>query len=565
MRQGKLCIEVTPKLKEAKISEILCSGCNMCVKRCPFEAISIINLPGHLTDDKVVHRYGQNSFMLFGLPTPRPNEILGLVGTNGIGKSTALKILSGKMKPNLGQFEEEISWDRIVANFRGSELQNYLTKICEQKLVTSVKPQWVDIIAEKYGGTLNDFFAGKDLVDFKERISDFDLENLLDRKIGDLSGGELQRFVTAMVTMQKSNVLMFDEPTSYLDINQRMKMAKTLRKLIGADKYIIVVEHDIAILDYLSDKICCLYGNPGNYGVVTLPYSVKDGINIFLSGYLPTENVRFREEEINFKISETLEEISKHKSHDYPELVKNYENVFSLKVEAGSYRESEITVLLGQNGTGKTTFIKMLAGLIKTDQEIPELFVSYKPQKINAKLTTSVVNLFYQKIRDSWNHPQFQSDVVKPMGIEHLLDQAVNTLSGGELQRVAIILCLGKPADIYLLDEPSTYLDAEQRINIAKVIKRFIYHSQKTAFVVEHDFIMATYLADRVIFFEGEPGKNCVAHAPENLLSGMNRFLSSVQVTFRRDPTNYRPRINKLDSVNDVEQKKKGTWFIIDE
>merc|ERR1719213_1377444 len=102
-------------------------------------------------------------------------------------------------------------------------------------------------------------------------------------------------------------------------------------------------------------------------------------------------------------------------------------------------------------------------------------------------------------------HPQFQTDVAKPMMIDPLMDFSVQNLSGGELQRVAITLALGKPADVYLIDEPSAYLDSEQRLHAAKVIKRFILHAKKTAFVVEHDFIMATYLADRVIVFEGTP------------------------------------------------------------
>jgi len=132
------------------------------------------------------------------------------------------------------------------------------------------------------------------------------------------------------------------------------------------------------------------------------------------------------------------------------------------------------------------------------------------------------------------------------------------------LQRVAICLVLGKPADIYLIDEPSAYLDSEQRVIAAKVIKRFIMHAKKTAFIVEHDFIMATYLADRVIVYEGSPSIDCVANAPEVLLTGMNTFLKGLEITFRRDPANYRPRINKLSSVKDIEQKRAGTFFFMD-
>merc|ERR1712019_209940 len=168
------------------------------------------------------------------------------------------------------------------------------------------------------------------------------------------------------------------------------------------------------------------------------------------------------------------------------------------------------------------------------------------------------------KIRDAYLHPQFQTDVTKPMLIDPIADQNVQHLSGGELQRVALTLALGKPADIFLIDEPSAYLDVEQRIVAARVIKRFILHAKKTAFIVEHDFIMATYLADRVIVFEGEPSVKTLANSPQSLLTGMNKFLKSLEITFRRDPTNYRPRINKKESIKDCEQKKSGNFFFID-
>ncbi|KAI8616843.1 P-loop containing nucleoside triphosphate hydrolase protein, partial [Chytriomyces sp. MP71] len=240
---------------------------------------------------------------------------------------------------------------------------------------------------------------------------------------------------------------------------------------------------------------------------------------------------------------------------------------FHLTVKEGGFTDSEIIVMLGENGTGKTTFIKMMAGLMPADDssEQPlELNISYKPQKIAPKFPGTVRMLLLKKIKAAFMHQQFQTDVVKPLQMENILDNDVQTLSGGELQRVAIVLCLGQPADIYLIDEPSAYLDSEQRIIAAKVIKKFIMHSQKTAFVVEHDFIMATYLADRVIVYEGTPSLRAIANSPESLLSGMNKFLEMLEITFRRDPTNFRPRINKFDSVKDKEQKLSGNYFFMD-
>uniref|UniRef100_A0A672PGE3 ATP-binding cassette sub-family E member 1 n=1 Tax=Sinocyclocheilus grahami TaxID=75366 RepID=A0A672PGE3_SINGR len=538
------------------------------VLKCPFGAISIVNLPSNL-EKETTHRYCANSFKLHRLPIPRPGEVLGLVGTNGIGKSTALKILAGKQKPNLGRFDAPPDWQEILAYFRGSELQNYFTKILEDDLKAIVKPQYVDQIPKTVKGSVGSILSRKDDTKSEELVCEqLDLLHLRGRNVEDLSGGELQRFACAVVCIQRADIFMFDEPSSYLDVKQRLRAAITIRSLISPDRYIIVVEHDLSVLDYLSDFICCLYGVPSVYGVVTMPFSVREGINIFLDGFVPTENLRFRETSLVFKVAETAteEEVKKMCRYQYPNM-KKCMGEFSLTITEGEFTDSEIMVMLGENGTGKTTFIRMLAGGLKPDAggEVPILNVSYKPQKISPKFKGSVRALLHDKIRDAYTHPQFVTDVMKPMQIESIIDQDIQNLSGGELQRVALALCLGKPADVYLIDEPSAYLDSEQRLMAARVIKRFILHAKKTAFVVEHDFIMATYLADRVIVFDGIPSRSTTANTPQTLLAGMNKFLSQLEITFRRDPNNFRPRINKLNSIKDVEQKKSGNYFFLDD
>lgn len=566
---GKLCIEVTPESKIARISETLCIGCGICAKKCPFEALTIINLPSNL-EKETTHRYSANSFKLHRLPIPRPGEVLGLVGTNGIGKSTALKILAGKQKPNLGRFNNPPDWQEILLHFRGSELQNYFTKILEDDLKAIIKPQYVDQIPKAVKGSVQSILDRKNEMDNQEHICrQLDLLTVLDRNVDELSGGELQRFACAVVCIQRADIYMFDEPSSYLDVKQRLKCALTIRSLLGDDRYIIVVEHDLSVLDYLSDYICCLYGSPGAYGVVTMPFSVREGINIFLDGFVPTENLRFRDTSLVFKVAETAdkeEEVRKMRKYKYPKMEKQLKE-FHLGIDAGEFTDSEIIVMLGENGTGKTTFIRMLAGKLPSDgnEQVPMMNVSYKPQKISPKSQNTVRMLLHEKIRDAYVHPQFIADVIKPLQIEQIMDQEVQNLSGGELQRVALTICLGKPADVYLIDEPSAYLDSEQRLVAAKVIKRFILHAKKTGFVVEHDFIMATYLADRVVVFEGEPSVKTLANSPQTLLTGMNKFLQSLEITFRRDPTNFRPRINKMNSVKDTEQKKTGNYFYLED
>lgn len=572
VKTGKLCIEVTPASKIAFISETLCIGCGICVKKCPFDAINIINLPTNL-DAETTHRYSANSFKLHRLPTPRPGQVLGLVGTNGIGKSTALKILAGKQKPNLGRYDNPPDWQEILKSYRGSELQNYFTKVLEDNIKAIIKPQYVDNIPRALAKSPVKHVEGI-LKARLERTEDYDyilkvleLQGVLQRDVENLSGGELQRFALGMTCVQKANVYMFDEPSSYLDVKQRLRAAEIIRSLLDPTTYVICVEHDLSVLDYLSDFVCIIYGTPSVYGVVTLPNSVREGINIFLDGYIPTENMKFREDSLQFRLADAADGIELDKSNalSYPKMSKT-QGDFKLTVEQGDFTNSEILVMMGENGTGKTTFCKLLAGLTNPDnnQDIPRLNISLKPQKIAPKFPGTVRQLFFKKIRASFLHPQFQTDVVKPLKLDNIIDQEVQTLSGGELQRVAIVLALGIPADIYLIDEPSAYLDSEQRIICSKVIRRFILHSKKTAFVVEHDFIMATYLADRVIVFEGKPSKDALAKAPESLLTGCNRFLKNLNVTFRRDPNSYRPRINKLDSQLDKEQKSNGHYFFIE-
>ncbi|KAL7711997.1 ABC transporter [Entamoeba marina] len=580
-RGGGLCIEVLKQDKRAVISETL--------------SIKIINLPKNL-DKSCTHRYGPNSFKLHRLPMPRPGQILGIVGTNGIGKSTALKILAASIVPNLGNYKNPPTWADIIKYYRGSDLQNYFKKLLDDKFKAEMKIQYVDGVKRSVNSirTVGELLKQIDERNaFDEVCEILDLKRILPKRVQVLSGGELQFF-------EKATIYMFDEPTSYLDVSQRLKAARLIRSLITPENYVVVVEHDLSVLDYMSDFTCMLYGTPGAYGVVTMPFSVREGINIFLDGFIPTENMRFREEALKFKIHDSVQEESELDENDetdkekieelrekkkqqkkitkapkkkvtdnkftYPSMSKTLDT-FHLNVKAGGFNPSEIIVLLGQNGTGKTTFIRLLAGQTKPDDEnvqLPRLNVSYKPQTIQPKFEGTVQELFQNKIPKMFVHPQFNTDVIKPLNIQTILNRKVKTLSGGEAQRVALVLCLGKPADVYLIDEPSAYLDSEQRVIASKVLKRFIMHSKKTAFIVEHDFIMATYLADKVVVYEGQPAANCTANAPIGMVEGMNTFLKDLDITFRRDPDNFRPRINKTNSQKDQEQKKEGRYFYTD-
>jgi len=390
----------------------------------------------------------------------------------------------------------------------------------------------------------------------------------LNRKIGVLSGGELQRFSIALILMQFGDVLLIDEFSSYLDIKQKIQVANVIKNMTQQEtkNFVLMTEHDLSIIDYMSDSVCCLYGKAGAYGIVSIPFTVKEGVNIFLSGYIPSENVRFRESSITFSsMKEDFLDLPLNfkSSFDYPEMKKKIGN-FDLSIESGKFNNSDIIVLMGENGMGKTSFVKIIGGLLKPDQgqlSLKSFSISYKPQKISPSFNGTVKSLLLEKIGNFLFDPSFKETILKPFEVESLMSKEVNKLSGGELQRVAILLCLGKNSQIYLMDEPSAYLDAEKRIVISKAIKKFVKNSGKILFIVEHDFLMATYLGDKVIVFEGKPGVCSIAKSPQNMKKGVNNFLKEMNITFRRDPVNFRPRINKLNSVKDKEQKKQGRFL----
>lgn len=548
---------------KAVIVESLCTGCGICVRKCPFTAISIVNLPDELEKD-CSHRFGPNTFKLFRLPMPSPSTALGLIGQNGIGKTTTLKILAGDIKPNLGNFEDSPDWNEIIQNYRGSTLQDYFQKMSEHKLKISSKPQYVDKIPKAVSGTVSELLEKIDERKSLDRIAkQLDLKQVWTRSLDVLSGGELQRVAVAATVCREADIYLFDEPSSYLDVKQRLEVAKVIRSLKEAEKTIVVAEHDLAIVDYLSDQICIFYGEPAVYGVISNVHGVRTGINIYLQGYIPDENVRFRKEPIIFhEKPPPMTTLAGEIMLDWQKMGKTFEG-FKLTISEGRIKRGEIVGILGANGTGKTTFIKILAGLEKPDDgtRCDAIQVSYKPQYISANYEGTVQLLLMSIAKDSFSSSVYRTEILEPLRVNQLLDRNVAELSGGELQKVAITACLSRSADLYLLDEPSAYLDVEERLNMARAIRRFIESRNATAFVVEHDVVTQDFIADQLMVFSGSPGTNGVANPPTTLRKGMNRFLKEMQVTFRRDPDTKRPRVNKEGSKLDKFQKEIGEHY----
>ena len=524
-RSGEECVKIGEK---AEIDETLCVGCGLCEKKCPKKALKIVNTPQAL-DEPPVYRYGPNGFALFRLPVP-VEGVVGILGRNGLGKSTSIKLLSGRLRPQ----NPEV--------FRGTELQGYFENLDEKKVV--VKPQNVEILREAEA-TVGEVLEKHDERGVsRELVRIFDLEALADRELRCLSGGELQRVAVTVACSREADIYFFDEPSCFLDVGHRLSLGKALRSLPSP---VLVVEHDIATLDLLADRVHIFYGVPGAFGVVSRPYSVRNGINCFLDGYIKDDNVK-----IHDRI--TFEKGRKGSRGEvlvtFGKLVKKFPG-FTLEVLPGEIARAGVLGILGRNGLGKTTFARLLCGELEPDEgSAPRIKISYKPQYLRAPEGTVAEVLP--------SSPLYQ-EVVRSLELEPLMEFEVGELSGGELQRVAVASCLLREADLYLLDEPSAFLDSVQRMRVARLLRTFAELGHAVA-VIDHDLVLLSYLSDRSILFEGEPG---VFGRSEEMEAdeALNRFLKSLGVTFRRDPETGRPRANKPGSQKDEEQKKRGVYF----
>ncbi len=543
---------------KAVVSEELCVGCGICVKKCPFEAIDIVSLPEEL--EQPTHRYGVNGFALYGLPIPVEGKVTGILGANGIGKSTAVKILSGALTPNLGVFDREASWEEILREYTGTELFEYLLTISEKKLKVAVKPQYIDYIPRIFSGTPRELLRPTDergrLRDYIEGLT---LSPVLDTDITTLSGGELQRVAIAACLARDADFYFLDEITPFLDIYQRMAAAQIIRELAGS-RPIVIVEHDLAILDMLADTVHVAYGKPAVFGVITQPKGVRVGINQYLEGYLPEENVRFREYPVVFEKRAHEKQAERVTLFEFPKMEKSYDR-FCLNVSSGDIRAGEVLGLVGANGIGKSTFARLLAGVEDPDGGPVDLSarVSYKPQYLKATCSDTVEFYLRQNTR-VFDSSMYQHDIIEPLSLAPILQSPIDTLSGGELQRVAIAACLSRDADLYILDEPSAHLDVEQRVRITRMFKHHVDGRDAAILVIDHDIYLIDMISERILVFDGEPGMRGEATGPFDMRQGMNRFLSRLGVTFRRDRTG-RPRINKPGSYLDRDQKASGEYY----
>ena len=574
-RTGKECITkrgpdtVEGAPDQIRISEEICLGetCGICVEKCPFDAIEIINLPSEL-EEEPVHRYGENAFALYGLPVPEPGTVTGILGPNGIGKSTAVHALAGERIPNLGAHEvDDPGWEPVLDRFRGTGLQTYLEALQAGDVTVARKPQYVDQIPKQFDGNTRDLLERTDergvLDDLIDRLN---IRPVMDQDIGSISGGELQRVAIAACLARDADFYFLDEITPYLDIGQRMVAARLIQELAndeGGERSMLVVEHDLAILDLLTDVLHVAYGEPGAYGVITDPKSVRGGINEYLKGYLDNENMRIRPSAITFEEHAPRVTTKGSPLVEYPALSKSYgDGEFGLQVEGGTIYESEVLGIVGPNGIGKSTLARIFAGSLEPDSGSVDfdLDIAYKPQYIEIDQPMRV-DVFLSSITDQFGSSYWNTEVAQPLQLERIMERDLTDLSGGERQRVAIAACLSKNADLYLLDEPSAHLDVEQRVRATTAIRRYAENHDATVLVIDHDIYMIDLLADRLMVFDGEPAVSGRASAPQEMRAGMNDFLADLDITFRRDERTGRPRINKPGSQKDAQQKRDGEYY----
>lgn len=568
---GYLCMRVSPSNragKEAivkdtdgkvKINEHLITDADkIAANKCPFGALEMIKLPEELDEDPI-HRYQPNGFSLYKLPVPMMGKVIGIIGRNGIGKSTTLNIIAGLQKPNLGTKEEK-EFTELIKKFKGTEAQGFLEKLSNKEITISLKPQQVDQIPKNVKGTVKEILEKVNETDRLETVIDkLDLRHLLNRDISNVSGGELQRVAIAACTLKKANLYLFDEPTSYLDIKQRIKISKFIKELATEDVAVAVIEHDLIILDYMTDLVNIMYGQEGAYGVCSLPKTTKNGINIYLDGYLKDENMRFRQNKITF------EEPPESKHETEKTILLSWKDLeyklgdFNLKITPGDMRRGDVVGVLGENGIGKSTFAKLIAGEIKQEgfvsitEKLSKLKISYKPQYLEK--SEELVQIYLIKALEK------ESTIINPLNIKPLYNKTLNQLSGGELQRVAIAKTLSEDADLYVFDEPSAYLDVEQRLSLSKVMKENMEERGKAAIIIDHDLLFLDNLSTKLLIFDGKPGMQGQTKGPLPMGEGMNHFLKKLDITFRRDEENHRPRVNKPQSQKDKQQRAEGKYY----
>jgi ATP-binding cassette subfamily E protein 1 len=563
-RKTSPAIDFKRSTNEIIIHSEHCIKCGICLNRCPRGAIYVKNYVEEDPSQLKVHQY-MNGFRLYQLPTLTKGKVTGIVGPNGIGKSTIMNILSKTLKPNLGDLSISKDWNEIARSIKDNNIRNHFAN----EPIISYKKQVLRILFEQYKEkTIAEILYPKDShPQFEQILHALDIRSIEDRNLTQCSGGELQRFSIANVLLTDANIVLIDEPCTFLDVKKRIALAEALQNLKEENKAFLVVDHDLAILDYMSDIVHLFYGEPNKFGIISRILNTKIGINTYLNGFIASDNIEFRENKIRFRKTVSGRTWANARVFsEWPKLTKTFDS-FKMEINSGILYENEVLGVVGENGLGKTTFFKILVGQLKPDLEkwdLSEKFsISYKPQYITADFKGTVEEFITDYSRKYIRNEHLIQELYQPLGIESIFDTPISKLSGGQLQRTFIAACLTKDANLYLIDEPSAYLDVEERLKIAEIIRSHTKRTDSTTIAIEHDIQIIDALADRLLIFLGEPGKKGYTYGPLTKEDGMNAFLKSLDITFRRDLETGRARINKKGSKKDVKQRFNDEYYYI--
>ncbi|MBI5225339.1 ATP-binding cassette domain-containing protein [Candidatus Micrarchaeota archaeon] len=517
--------EYTKEVKSNSVAFIeptLSQGCNICAKACPFHAIDIVNLP-EAKEEERVFSYGKNAFSLYKLAIPKTG-IVAIVGENGCGKSTNLKLIAGKLAPQ---------------KFPTKEIKQYFEKSNEKDLV--YKPQEISALGEKR--TVGQILSG---IDEGNRLSElkavFDLDKIYDREMEKLSGGELQKVVVVAALLKERETYFLDEPFSFLDYIYRIRLINYLLEKFSNRK-VLIVDHDISLLSYLCKQSYLLFGEPSAYGIVSQVYATDRAINMFMEGHIGPENMRFREEAIAYRhyVSET----HKNKLLEIPKL----------KAERGEFKiendlqipifEGEIVGIAGKNGIGKSTFCR-------------EIFdrqgegAAFKEQILNRE--NSLAGKYFQR------NDLFSDNYIKAMKMAKLEFYDIRKLSGGELQKLEIFKTLNQQKPLYVLDEPTNMLDVRARIMLSKMMRERA-ENNCAIIVVDHDLEFLYNSVDRLLVMNGESGKSGHVEGIYEKEEGVSRLLSDFDLSYRRDNESKRLKLNKAGSKKDAIARETGKFI----
>lgn len=509
------CIVLSDDRKLALISAPLCTGCGLCIKKCPFHAIDIVNLVAPV-EDLLVYSYGENSFKLYGLALPQKG-VYGMLGDNGCGKSTNIKLLNRTLD---------------VQRMPVKEWQHFFT----EKKPLVVKPQ--ELVSANLGnvGKLLEKIGGPRLEELKAAL---DLDALWSRDLDQLSGGELQRVMVAAALCKDTGAYLLDEPFAFLDYAYRIRLVEYLREHFQ-DQHVLLVDHDLSLLSYACNQTYILYGEPGVYGIVSQPYSTDRAIHMFLEGFLEGENVRFRNEPVKFKTGSQEKHVEKNVVLPSAHITRGtftVENPSDVALHAG-----EIVALVGRNGTGKSTlathFAEKLGGSLK-----PQLLERSDDLVLGVLKTDS----------------PFQQRFIQDMGLKKQEFFSFNQLSGGELQKVRVFEALAQEAPLYVVDEPTNMMDVKGRVTLSRLLRDKAKEGA-SILLIDHDLEFVLNTAHRLMIIDGEPAKHGTVAGVYPKTEGIAKLLKEFNLTYRRDAKTDRLKLNKAGSVKDRQLKKSGKF-----